>query len=195
MSIAIVDYNAGNILSVCNALQRLHCEFVVTNEPSVIGAARGVIFPGVGEAQSAMGNLRRLGLDTCLAQLNQPVLGICVGMQLLCAHSEEGDTDGIGVFSEAVKKFTLLKKVPHVGWNAVVDTRGPLFENIPEGSYFYFVHSFCADVGAHTIGSCDYEQTFSAALQRDNYYAVQFHPEKSGTVGASLLKNFVGLCQ
>jgi imidazole glycerol-phosphate synthase subunit HisH len=192
----IVKYNAGNIQSVLYAMERIGAEAVVTDDHALIRGAERVIFPGVGEASTAMNYLRERGLDQVLRELRQPVLGICLGMQLMCAHSEENDTECLGIFVEPVKKFLPGDsglKIPQIGWNQVTDTRSRIFENIPEGSYFYFVHSFYASYGEHTIGTADYILPYSAALHRDNFYGVQFHPEKSAAAGEQLLKNFIAL--
>jgi glutamine amidotransferase len=192
----IVKYNAGNIQSVLYALERIGAEAVVTDDHARIREAARVIFPGVGEASTAMSYLRERGLDQVLRELTQPVLGICLGMQLMCAHSEENDTDCLGIFEEPVKKFDAGDtglKVPQIGWNKVTDTRSRIFEQIPQGSYFYFVHSFYASLGEHTIGMADYTLPYSAALHRDNFYGVQFHPEKSAEAVEQLLKNFIAL--
>lgn len=192
----IVKYNAGNIQSVLYAMERIGAEAVVTDDHALIRAADRVIFPGVGEASTAMNYLRERGLNQLLRELTQPVLGICLGMQLMCAHSEENDTECLGIFAEPVKKFIAGNsglKVPQIGWNQVTDTRSRIFDNIPEGSYFYFVHSFYAAIGEHTIGTTDYTLPYSSALHRDNFYGVQFHPEKSAAAGEQLLKNFIAL--
>jgi glutamine amidotransferase len=192
----IVKYNAGNIQSVLYAMERIGAAAVVTDDHELIRGADRVIFPGVGEASTAMNYLRARGLDQLLRELTQPVLGICLGMQLMCAHSEENDTECLGIFAEPVKKFlpgTSGLKVPQIGWNKVTDTRTRIFENIEDGSYFYFVHSYYAASGAHTIGTTHYALPYSAALHRDNFYGVQFHPEKSAAAGEQLLKNFIAL--
>ncbi|MFN5476643.1 MAG: imidazole glycerol phosphate synthase subunit HisH [Sphingobacteriales bacterium] len=192
----IVKYNAGNIQSVLYAMERIGATAVVTDDHALIRGADRVIFPGVGEASTAMNYLRARGLDKVLRELKQPVLGICLGMQLMCAHSEENDTECLGIFAEPVKKFlpgASGLKVPQIGWNKVTDTRSRIFENIPDGSYFYFVHSYYAASGEHTIGTTDYTLPYSAALHRDNFYGVQFHPEKSAAAGEQLLKNFIAL--
>ena len=191
MKVAIVKYNAGNIHSVRLALNRLGVEALVTDEPQALLSADRVIFPGVGEASTAMTYLRARGLAEVLLRLQQPVLGICLGLQLLCSHSEENDTPGLGVFSVAVRKFPPEDKVPHMGWNSIDHLQGPLFEGIAEGSHVYFVHSFFAELSEFTIARGDYIVPFSAALNRDNFFAVQFHPEKSGKVGEQVLKNFL----
>ena len=192
----IVKYNAGNIQSVLYAMERIGATAVVTDDHALIRGADRVIFPGVGEASTAMNYLRARGLDKVLRELKQPVLGICLGMQLMCAHSEENDTECLGIFAEPVKKFlpgASGLKVPQIGWNKVTDTRSRIFENIPDGSYFYFVHSYYAASGEHTIGTSNYTLPYSAALHRDNFYGVQFHPEKSAAAGEQLLKNFIAL--
>ena len=192
----IVKYNAGNIQSVLYAMERIGATAVVTDDHALIRGADRVIFPGVGEASTAMNYLRARGLDKVLRELKQPVLGICLGMQLMCAHSEENDTECLGIFAEPVKKFlpgASGLKVPQIGWNKVTDTRSRIFKNIPDGSYFYFVHSYYAASGEHTIGTTNYTLPYSAALYRDNFYGVQFHPEKSAAAGEQLLKNFIVL--
>ena len=193
--VAIVKYNAGNIQSVLYAMQRLKQEAVWTDDPAVLRSADKVIFPGVGEASSAMRYLRERGLDAVLASLTQPVLGICLGLQLFCRHSEEVNTDCIGIFDTAVRRFSGAGglKVPHMGWNTLHDLEGPLFEGVPKGSYVYFVHSYYAEQDAATTAACTYGETFSAGMHRGNYYAVQFHPEKSGDTGQRILQNFLHL--
>lgn len=195
MSVAIVRYNAGNIQSVLYALERLGVEAIWTDDAETLRSADKVIFPGVGEASTAMAYLRERGLDTVLRSLTQPVLGICLGLQLLCRHSEEGNTDCLGVFGEKVKKFEPMPgfKVPHMGWNTLERSRSPLFEGLPEEAYVYFVHSFYAETGPETIAQTRYTVPFSAALQKENFYATQFHPEKSSEVGARILSNFLAL--
>lgn len=199
MKVVIIRYNAGNIESVSNALERLGIKAEITADPIKIKEADKVIFPGVGEASSTMAYLRREGLDLLIPSLTQPVLGICLGLQLMCSHSEEGDTSCLGIFSEKVKRFAPPKgsehilKVPHMGWNAVYQLQGPIFEGLMDGEYTYFVHSFYASTGEHTVAACDYIHPFSAALSRDNFFATQFHPEKSGTPGAKILQNFLNL--
>jgi glutamine amidotransferase len=197
LSVAIVKYNAGNIFSVENALKRIGQEAVVTDNPDVIRAADKVIFPGVGEAGTTMQYLREHGLDTLIRSLRQPTLGICIGLQLLCAYSEEGDTECLGVFDERVSRFEAGKqKIPHIGWNTIQAKSSqakssPLFAGLGSDPYVYYVHSYCAQLGAHTIATTHYGQPFSAALHRDNFYALQFHPEKSAQVGEQILKNFL----
>ena len=193
MNVAIIRYNAGNIRSVIHALRRLGVEPEVTNDPVVLRQADKVIFPGVGEASSAMRYLRERGSDTLIPQLEQPVLGICLGQQLLCQSSEENDTACLGVFPGAVLAFPPQDKVPHIGWNSVGNLSGPLFQGIAEGSHVYFVHGYYAETGPLTTALTDYILPFSAAMQHRNFHAVQFHPEKSGAVGAAILKNFLTL--
>jgi glutamine amidotransferase len=192
--IAVVKYNAGNIRSVTNAMHRLGVDAVVTDDPTLLREAEKVIFPGVGEASSAMRYLRERGLDEVLKNLNQPFLGICLGLQLMCKHSEEGDTECLGIFSEKVKRFpSSNEKVPHMGWNNCNELKGPFFNGISSDDDFYFVHSYYAELGSQTTAQCDYILPFSAALQKDNFHAVQFHPEKSADVGQQLIKNFLEL--
>lgn len=196
MDLVIVKYNAGNIQSVLYALERIGATATVTDDHKRLQQADKVIFPGVGEASSAMRYLHERGLDTVLKDLQQPVLGICLGMQLMCTYSEENDTTCLGIFEEKVKLFTPAAgtlKVPQIGWNNIYDLQTPLFSNIPEKSYCYFVHGYYAALGAHTIATTDYVQPYSAALHRDNFYGAQFHPEKSAQVGEQLLKNFLAL--
>jgi len=189
--LVIIRYNAGNLFSVSHALRRLGYEPVVTDEPERIRQADRVIFPGVGEASSAMRYLRERSLDEVIRGLTQPFLGICLGLQLLCEHSEEGETECMGVFPERVKKFPPQEKVPHIGWNRVQFSEDELFRGLPQGSYMYFVHSYYAETGADTAAVCDYILPFSAGLKRGNFHALQFHPEKSGVLGERILKNFV----
>lgn len=192
--IAIVKYNAGNIRSVQNALHRLGVDAVVTDNPDLLREAEKVIFPGVGEASTAMQYLRERGLDEVLKNLHQPFLGICLGLQLMCVHSEEANTDCLGIFNERVKRFpTAKQKVPHMGWNNCSELKGSLFDGIDAADDFYFVHSYYAELGSQTTAQCDYILPFSAALQKDNFHAVQFHPEKSAEIGQQLIKNFLEL--
>lgn len=193
--IAIVKYNAGNVQSVRFALERLGVEAVWTDEPAVLQAADKVIFPGVGEASSAMRYLQERGLDAVIRGLEQPVLGICLGLQLFCRHSEENDTPCLGIFDARVRRFSGQGglKVPHMGWNTLNDLRGPLFDGLPNDVYLYFVHSFFAEKNAAATATAQYGETFSAALQHDNFFAVQFHPEKSGPAGQRILQNFLRL--
>lgn len=192
MNLAIVKYNAGNIRSVLYALERLGIEAEVTDDAASIAAADKVIFPGVGEASSAMKYIQEHKLDTLIRSLQQPVLGICLGMQLLCRHSEENDTDCLGIFDLAVKRFPASSgKVPQIGWNALRHLRSPLFEGLDEASYVYFVHSFYVEKSSETIATTDYGLEYSAAIRQKNYYAVQFHPEKSAAIGERILYNFL----
>lgn len=193
MKIAVIKYNAGNIGSVANALERLGQTCTITDNPDEILAADKVIFPGVGEASSTMKYLRENGLDKLIPSLRQPVLGICLGMQLMCSWSEEGDTSALGIFPEKVKLFRGAIKVPHMGWNSIQFLPQKLFKDILPGSYVYFVHSYFAETGNDTLATCSYGSVFSAALQRDNFIALQFHPEKSGDTGQIILRNFIAL--
>ncbi len=193
MKVAVIKYNAGNIRSVGFALERLGINAEITDDFDLIRKADKVIFPGVGEAGSTMKYLQKCGLDTLLKDLKQPVLGICLGQQLMCNHSEEGNTDCIGIFDVPVLKFLPLQKVPHMGWNNLLDVRGAIFQGIPAGSYVYFVHSYYVPLCDYTSAACDYITKFSAALQKDNFFATQFHPEKSGDTGHLILKNFIDL--
>ncbi|MDO4229303.1 MAG: imidazole glycerol phosphate synthase subunit HisH [Capnocytophaga sp.] len=191
--IAILKYNAGNTTSVENAIKKLGEEVVVTDNITVLKSATKVIFPGVGEASTAMNYLQKRGLDKVIQSLKQPVLGICLGMQLLCEFSEEGNTKGLGIFPLKVRKFPPRGIVPHIGWNNFTEVKNQLFEGISADSDMYFVHSYYAEIGAETVGITDYLLPFSSALQKDNFYAVQFHPEKSAEIGSILLKNFLNL--
>ncbi len=199
MNIVIIKYNAGNIESVKNALARLGISAEITADHDKIRNADKVIFPGVGEASTTMAYLRENGLDKLIVSLKQPVLGICLGLQLMCSHSEENDTECLGIFDEKVKRFIpnkgeeFITKVPHMGWNAIKNLKSDLFSAELENEYVYFVHSYYAEKSEHTIATCDYINPFSAALNKDNFYATQFHPEKSGTVGAKILENFLKL--
>ncbi len=193
MTVAILKYNAGNVRSVIFAMKRLGIDPVWTDDPEALQRADKVIFPGVGEAGSAMRYLSERGLDDVISSLRQPVLGICLGLQLLCESSEENDTTGLGVFPYAVKRFEPKLKVPHIGWNAISELRGPLFKGVSNGSFAYFVHSYYAVTGDHDAAATNYVTTFASAVCRDNFFAVQFHPEKSGTVGRRILENFLDL--
>ena len=194
MKIAIVKYNAGNVESVKNALNRLNVEPVVSDDAEVLKSADKVIFPGVGEAASAMKYLRERKLDWAIKNLTQPVLGICLGMQLLCASSDENKTECLGILPYRVRKFeSETLKVPQIGWNNIFGLKGDLFNGIEENSYVYFVHSYYVEADAKTIAVCDYSLSFSAAIAHKNFYAVQFHAEKSGAVGAKILENFLKL--
>jgi imidazole glycerol-phosphate synthase subunit HisH len=192
MNIVIIKYSAGNIQSVLYALQRLGLEAKLTDDPLEIRSADKVIFPGVGEASSAMNSLRAADLDKIIPALKQPVLGICVGMQLLFTHSEENDTECLGIIPAKVKKFEAKDiKVPQVGWNKIYDLRSPLFAGIEEGSYVYNVHSYYAEDNPFSIAHCHYGIEYSAAVQKDNFYGLQFHTEKSAENGDRILKNFI----
>jgi imidazole glycerol-phosphate synthase subunit HisH len=197
MKIVIIKYNAGNIRSVLFAMERIGVDAEVTDDPEIIKSADKVIFPGVGEASSAMSYLRERKLDVLIKDLHQPVLGVCLGLQLLCSYSEENNTECMGVFSETVKKFKPLPsekfKVPQMGWNNIYELGSPLFKNIPENSFCYFVHGYYAGLGNTTIAKTNYVQPYSSALHRENFYGVQFHPEKSADTGEQILKNFIQL--
>lgn len=196
MTVAIIKYNAGNIFSVLYALKRIGIEAVVTDDFDTIRNADKVIFPGVGEASSAMDYLKEKGLDTLIKNLKQPVLGICIGLQLMCRHSEEGNVDCMGIFDVDVKRFNNSNqpelKIPHMGWNTVFTKDSHLTKGL-NGVFTYFVHSYYAPVCTHTIATCDYIIPFSAILQYENFYATQFHPEKSGDIGELILRNFIEL--
>lgn len=191
MKVAIIKYNAGNVQSVIYALERLGLHPILTDEEAEILSADKVIFPGQGEARTAMKYLKEKNLDKLIPQLKQPVLGICIGLQLLCNYSEEGDTECLGVFDLQVKKFKPLAKVPHIGWNLIENLKGGIFQDIGDQPYLYYVHSYYAEIGEDTIATTNYINSFSAALQKNNFYAVQAHPEKSGTTGERILKNFL----
>ena len=196
MNIAIIKYNAGNVQSVQYALQRLGIDAIVTDDHSEIRNADKVIFPGVGNAFSAMESLKEKKLDKLIKTLVQPVLGICVGMQLLCEHSEENNTKGLGIVNLKVKKFVAengLYKIPQMGWNTIFNVSSPLFEGVKENAFVYYVHSYYAEQGDETIASTDYILPYSAAIQKDNFYGVQFHSEKSAQVGDQILLNFLNL--
>ena len=196
MKVVIIKYNAGNTKSVENALLRLQLQPIITDDADEIIRADKIIFPGVGHAQTTMRYLKDRNLDVLIKSLKQPVLGICLGQQLMCAHSEEGDVDGLGIFPVNVKKFISnnnCDKIPQIGWNSLYNVQSPLFASIPENSFVYFVHSYYCELSEHTIAKCDYILPFSAALQKDNFYAVQFHPEKSADVGQQIISNFISL--
>ena len=193
MKLVIINYGAGNIQSIKFAFQRLGVEAVLSDDAEEIKAADKVIFPGVGEASSAMAKLKVTGLDKVIPTLKQPVLGICLGMQLMCKHSTEGDTTGLGIFDTDVIKFTQGVKVPQIGWNDINSLKTPLFKDIPEHSFMYLVHSFYAPKCNEMIASTHYEVDYASALHKNNFYGVQFHPEKSGVVGEQILKNFLDL--
>jgi len=191
--IAIIKYNGGNVNSVQNALDRLNIQSMVTDDFDFIQKADKVIFPGVGEASSTMKILKQKGLDKLIPTLQQPVLGICLGMQLMCGNNEEGSTKGMGIFDIEVKRFPPQDLVPHMGWNTILDFKSPLFSGVSEDNDLYFVHSFYCELSENTTSVCDYILPFSASLQKDNFYAMQFHPEKSGKLGSELLNNFLKL--
>lgn len=191
--IAIIKYNGGNVNSVQNALNRLGVESIITDDFELIKKADKVIFPGVGEASSTMKNLKEKGLDQLIPTLKQPVLGICLGMQLMCKNNEEGNTLGMGIFDINVKKFPAKDIVPQMGWNTISDFKSSVFSGIEEGNDVYFVHSYYCELSENTTSVCDYILPFSASLQKDNFYAMQFHPEKSGRIGSQLLNNFLKL--
>jgi imidazole glycerol-phosphate synthase subunit HisH len=197
MKTAIIKYNAGNIRSVQFALERLGVNGIVTDDPEEIRSADKVIFPGVGEASTAMQYLQQRGLDKLIVSLKQPVLGICLGMQLLCKHSEENDTNCLGIFDVEVKRFQSpvanLLKIPQIGWNNIANLHSTIFEHVPENSYMYFVHSYYAALSPDTVAIANYVINYSAALQKDNFYAVQFHPEKSADLGQNILDSFLKL--
>jgi glutamine amidotransferase len=194
MNLVIIKYNAGNIQSVLYALERIGVEALVTDDRDTIQFADKVIFPGVGEASSAMRYLQEHKLDEVIKGLQQPVLGICLGMQLMCTYSEENDTNCLGIFEEKVRLFSSDKlKVPQIGWNNIFNLKTPLFNGLTNESYCYFVHGYYASLGEHTIATANYVQPYSAALHKDNFYGVQFHPEKSAQTGEQILKNFLNL--
>jgi glutamine amidotransferase len=191
--IAIVKYNAGNIKSVQNALTRLGQKSILTDNPSELRNADKVIFPGVGEASSAIQYLRERGLDDTITSLKQPVLGICLGLQLMCRFSEEGNTKCLGIFDSDVRLFPPVDKIPHMGWNNCLTMKGDLFKGISVEDDLYYVHSYYSEISSCTLATCDYILTFSAAMQKDNFYATQFHPEKSAETGEKILKNFLAI--
>lgn len=202
MDLVIIKYNAGNIQSVLYALERIGVNATVTDDKEQIQKADKVIFPGVGEASTAMNYLKVRKLDVLIKNLAQPVLGVCLGMQLMCKYSEENDTDCLGIFDEQVKKFDIQQstinnqhsfKIPQIGWNNIYDLKSNLFSSINEESYCYFVHGYYAALGEHTIATTNYIQPYSSALYKKNFYGVQFHPEKSAVVGEQILKNFLSL--
>lgn len=207
--VGIVDYGTGNLRSVENALARLQTPYAIVSQADRLLRCDGVLLPGVGDARWAMDRLKQSGLDVVIPSLTCPVLGICLGMQLLCAYSEEGDTQGLGVFTHQVRYMkgpsgaasdasnnpSPRIKIPHVGWNTLSALKGPLFEGIPDGTYMYFVHSYAADQGLCTAAVTTHGTVFSAALQKELFFGCQFHPEKSGAAGARLLSNFIALCQ
>ena len=191
--IIILKYKAGNVRSVTNAIERLGYTSRLSDDPDEIRAADKIIFPGVGQAERAMQYLKLKKLDKVLVQLKKPVLGICLGQQLLCEYSEEGNTNCLGIFNAQVKKFPAREPVPHMGWNTISGLKGNLFQGIPENKDVYFVHSYYANISPQTTASCTYIVPFSAAMQQDNFYGCQFHPEKSGDTGSLILENFLKL--
>lgn len=195
--IAIIDYDTGNLRSVCNALDRIGAQYCLTDDPSLIAQADRVLLPGVGEASSAMQKLQERGLCDVIRNLKVPVLGICIGMQLMCRHSEEGNVDCLGIFDADIRKFEADPaagvKVPHMGWNSLVDLKTGLFDGLADGDFVYFVHSFAADVCEDTVAVSENGRRFSAAMRKGNFYGAQFHPEKSGEVGEKILINFMNL--
>ncbi len=196
MNLSIIQYNAGNIQSVLYALERLGVTATVTDDPTLIQASDKVIFPGVGEASTAMAYLKERNLDQLIVSLKQPVLGICLGMQLMCKHSAENDTNCLGIFEEQVLAFKATEKttkVPQMGWNNITNLKTDLFNAVPENSFTYFVHGFYARLGANTIATTDYIQSYSSGLHKNNFYGVQFHPEKSAEVGEQIIQNFLAL--
>lgn len=196
MNVVIIKYNAGNVCSVINALHRLGVSPTVTDNSELIRKADCVLFPGQGEASYTMRYLREKGLDEVICSLTQPVLGICIGMQLMCRHSEEGDTDCLGIFEVGVKRFVPTEhqfKIPHMGWNSIGNLKSPLFKGIDNGEFVYFIHSYYIPDNDNSIAECNYIHSFCASLNKDNFYATQFHPEKSGSVGERIIENFLSI--
>lgn len=196
MSIVIIKYNAGNIFSVEHAFKRLGVEAIVTSDKEAIKKADKVIFPGVGEASSTMAHLHETGLNRLIPQLTQPLLGICLGMQLMCSHSEEGNVDCLNIFDAEVKRFVSERhedKIPHMGWNTVTNVNSAIFDPFINNQYVYFVHSYYVALSEYTAATTEYILPFSAALHKNNFYATQFHPEKSGSIGERILKNFLSI--
>ena len=193
MKVVIIKYNAGNVQSVLFALERIGVKGILSDNADEINSADKVIFPGVGEASSAMKFLKGKKLDTVIKNLKQPTLGICLGMQLMCKHSEEGNTDCLGIFPLQVKKFVGDFKIPKIGWNNIYDLKGNLFSDLKENEYMYFVHGYYAESGNDTVGKTNYIIEYSSALKKNNFYGVQFHPEKSSVAGQKILENFLKL--
>lgn len=193
MKLTIVNYGAGNIKSIQFAFKRLGYDAVLTDNPDLIKASDKVIFPGVGEASSAMLKLKQTGLEKLIPQLTQPVLGICLGMQLMCKHTEEGHTDGLGIFDVNVKRFSNKVKVPQMGWNTITNLKSDLFKGIRDKEYMYLVHSYYAEDCEEAIATSNYELEYASALENDNFFGVQFHPEKSSRAGERILENFLKL--
>lgn len=196
MNVVIIKYNAGNVCSVINALHRLGVLPTVTDNSELIRKADCVLFPGQGEASYTMRYLREKGLDEVICSLTQPVLGICIGMQLMCRHSEEGDTDCLGIFDVGAKRFVPTEhqfKIPHMGWNSIGNLKSPLFKGIDNGEFVYFIHSYYIPDNDNSIAECNYIHSFCASLNKDNFYATQFHPEKSGSVGERIIENFLSI--
>ena len=193
MKVAIIKYNAGNVCSIYNAINRLGIEPIITDNSEQILTADKIIFPGVGEASSAMQYLKQHNLDSVIKDLKQPLLGICLGMQLLCRFSEENNTPCLGIFNQDIKKFTSSNKIPQIGWNSIDTLSSELFKGINNNEYVYFVHSYYAEISENTIAETDYGIKYSSALQKGNFYATQFHPEKSGFIGSKIIENFINL--
>ena len=193
MNVVIIDYGAGNIKSIQFAFKRLGIEAILSSNPAIIKSADKVIFPGVGEASSAMKMLKKSGLDMLIPKLKQPVLGICLGMQLMCLETEEGNTEGLGIFNTNVKRFNETVKVPQMGWNTIYNLKSHIFKNINEDEYMYLVHSYYAEDCQEAVATTNYQLEYASALQKDNFYGVQFHPEKSSNAGEQLIKNFLEL--
>jgi glutamine amidotransferase len=194
MRFVVVKYNAGNITSVEFALKRIGVNAEITDDVEKIKSADKVLFPGVGEASSAMSFLKEKNLDQVIRELKQPVLGICLGMQLMCDYSEEGETNCLGIFNKKIKHFGSKElKVPQIGWNNIFDLKSPLFKNVKNDAFVYFVHGYYAELGENTIATTDYILKYSSALHKNNFFGVQFHPEKSGDIGEQILKNFIEL--
>ena len=193
--ITIIDYDTGNLESICYALDRIGATYELTADPAIIQNAHRVLLPGVGEASTAMSDLKGKGLDSVIKSLTQPVLGICLGMQLMCSHSEEGDRDCLNIFPNKAIKFPLMEnlKVPHVGWNTISGLKSPLLIDLAENSYVYFTHSYYVEKNEHTIATCNHGIDFSACIAYNNFYGCQFHPEKSGEIGETILRNFIQL--